>query len=177
MTIQRLRFPLTAIGVGVLLAAWAIGFMSFDQQPEAVAQQPLPNPPEGQTYMGAKQCASCHFDQYLKWRQTKHSKAFDILPVRYKQDASCLKCHTTAYGQATGYKGAATPDLVGTSCEACHGPGSKHGEIAKGYGNRTLTAQEQAYVRSTIFKVLPANSCVECHIEKGHKDHPPFSKS
>lgn len=177
MTIQRMRFPLVAVGVAALLAACTVGLTLLNVSPEALAQPPLAKPPEGQTYTGAKQCASCHFDQYLKWRQTKHAKGFEILPAKYKTDASCLKCHTTAYGQETGYKGATTPELVGTSCEACHGPGSKHGEIAKGFGNKKLTPEEQAYVRSTIYKVLPANSCVECHTDKGHKDHPPYDKS
>jgi hypothetical protein len=141
------------------------------------AQQPLAEPPKDQTFTGAKQCAACHFDQFLAWRQTKHAKGFEILPAKYKTDASCLKCHTTGHGAATGFKTlATTPELVGTSCEACHGPGSKHGEIAKGFGTKKLTAEETAYVRSTIHKVLPGNACTGCHTPQGHKKHPPYTK-
>ena len=39
-----------------------------------------------------------HFDQYMKWKKDKHSKAFDLLTVKYEKDVKCLKCHTTGYG-------------------------------------------------------------------------------
>ena len=142
----------------------------------AMAQEPLAKPPEGQTYTGSKQCASCHLDQFLAWKGTKHSKAFDILPAKYHTDASCLKCHSTGFGQPTGYKDASTAALAGTSCEACHGPGSKHGEIAKEFANKKLNKEQELYVRSTIYKVLPANVCIECHDSKAHKKHPPYDK-
>jgi hypothetical protein len=126
--------------------------------------------------MGAKQCGACHFDQLLQWRQTKHAKGFEILPAKYKKNADCLKCHTTGHGEPTGYVDAKTADLAGTSCEACHGAGSKHGEIAKTFGDKKLTAEEQAYVRSTIYKMQPKNVCVECHLMQSHKTHPPYDK-
>jgi hypothetical protein len=137
---------------------------------------PLATPPENQTYIGSKQCSSCHFDQFLKWRQTKHAKAFEIMPAKYKTDASCLKCHSTGFGEKTGYQGPKTPDLAGTSCEACHGPGSKHAEIAKSFGTKKLSKDEQAYVRSTTHKILPGNSCVKCHVAQSHKEHPKYDK-
>jgi hypothetical protein len=140
------------------------------------APAPLAKPPEDQTYIGAKQCASCHFDQFLKWRQTKHAKGFDILPAKYKSDASCLKCHTTGFGEKSGFKDAKTLDLAGTSCEACHGAGSKHAEIAKGFGGKKLTKDEEAYVRSTTHKILPGNACVACHVAQSHQAHPKYDK-
>jgi hypothetical protein len=145
----------------------------------ALAQEPLKplaQPPEGQTFIGSKNCASCHFDQFLVWKQTPHAKAFDILPAKYRTDSSCLKCHSTGHGQPTGYKDATTAALAGTSCEACHGPGNKHGEIAKQFGDKKLTPEQTAYVRSTIHKVLPGNACTECHIMQSHKKHPPYDK-
>jgi hypothetical protein len=138
--------------------------------------KPFETPPEDQEYMGTKQCAACHFDQFMEFRKTKHAKAFEILPEKYREDASCLECHTTGFGEPTGYKDSSTPDLAGTSCEACHGPGSKHGEIAKQFANKTLTEEESVYVRSTIHLMLPDNSCVACHKSKGHIAHPPFDK-
>ncbi|MBI3463350.1 MAG: hypothetical protein HY000_09865 [Planctomycetes bacterium] len=166
----------TLVGSLVVAMAWLV---FSEPSASAVLNQapaPLPQPPEGQTYLGAKQCAACHFDQYLKWRQTKHAKGFEIVPARYRADASCLKCHTTGHGEPTGYTGAATPELVGTSCEACHGPGSKHAEIAKGFGTKKLDAAEQAYVRSTTHKILPGNACTHCHLAQGHQVHPPYNK-
>ncbi len=180
VVLSRANMKYFAVGACALIGALFVIIATVSPRPEALAQnasvKPLESPPEGQTYTGAKQCASCHFDEFLKWRQDKHSKAFDILPAKYKQDAECLKCHTTGYGHETGYKGASTPDLVGTSCEACHGPGSKHGEIAKSFGNKKLTTEEEDYVRSTIHKSLPGNACIECHSTKGHKEHPKYEK-
>jgi len=142
-----------------------------------VAQQPLAQPPEGQTYVGTKECAACHFEQFMTWRTSLHAKAFDVLPAKYRGDASCLKCHTTGYGQPTGFKSLQqTPNLVGNSCENCHGPGSKHAEVAKSYGQKKLSEQEQAYVRSTIYLMQPKNVCAECHLVQTHKEHPKYEK-
>jgi hypothetical protein len=166
--------------VGVLLVAGGV-FLSALWRPlveaqEAGGQQPFETPPEGQTYLGSKQCAACHFNQFTAWKATKHSKSFDILPAKYKKDASCLKCHATGQGEETGYKDDSTAALAGTSCEACHGAGSKHGEIAKTFGNKKLSPEEDKYVRSSIHKFLPGNACIQCHESKAHKKHPPYDK-
>lgn len=143
----------------------------------AAAPEPLAKPPEGQTFVGAKTCSACHLDQFMDWRGTKHAKGFDMLPAKYRQDASCLKCHTTGFGDPTGFKSIeATPALAGASCESCHGPGSKHGEIAKGFGQKKLDKAEEAYVRSTIHRMQPKNVCVDCHLTRAHKKHPPYDK-
>lgn len=143
----------------------------------AQAPKPLEKPPQGQTYVGSKECSACHFDQYLTWRKTKHAKAFDIMPAKYHDDASCLKCHATGHGEASGFKSlTATPGLVGASCESCHGPASKHAEIAKSFGKKKLTEEEQSYVRSTVWLMQPKNVCVECHQTRAHKEHPKFDK-
>jgi hypothetical protein len=61
-----------------------------------------------------------------------HAKAFDDLAVNYKEDKSCLPCHVTGFGEATGFKSTSgTPQLVGVSCEACHGPGNEHARIGE----------------------------------------------
>jgi hypothetical protein len=154
----------------------AILFSTLIREPTA-AQQPLAQPPEGQTFMGTKDCAACHFEQFMAWRNTPHAKAFDILPAKYRSDASCLQCHTTGFGQATGFKNLQqTPNLVGNSCEGCHGPGSKHSEVAKSFGQQKLTEEQQKYVRSTIHLMLPKNVCVDCHLATKHQPHPKFDK-
>ena len=142
-----------------------------------VAQQPLAQPPAGQTYIGNKECAACHFDQFMTWRATPHAKAFEILPAKYHADASCLKCHSTGFGHPTGFKTVQqTPNLIANGCENCHGPGSKHTEIAKTYGQKKLSDQEQKYVRSTIYRMQPKNVCVDCHLASSHKAHPKYDK-
>lgn len=131
-----------------------------------------PAPPDGQTYIGSKKCSACHFDQFLKWKATPHAKAFDILTDKYQEDEKCLKCHTTGFGHDTGFKSkAATPSLVGISCESCHGPGSKHEEIAKPFADvKKLDPADEKKIRDSIYKMLPKNVCVECHMIQGH--HP-----
>ena len=179
MQTNRSRGPLIVTVAGLLASAFLIPAMLLKNDSTAAAQKataPLAKPPEGQTFIGAKQCSACHFDQYLTWRQTKHAKAFDIMPAKYKSDASCLKCHTTGHGEKTGYQGPKTPDLVGTSCEACHGPGSKHAEIAKGFGTKKLSKEEQDYVRSTTHKIMPGNACATCHVAQSDKKHPAYDK-
>jgi hypothetical protein len=152
----------------------------FGSTPKLLAQgapKPLDKPPAGQTYVGAKECSSCHFDQFLTWRETKHSKGFEILPAKYQEDKSCLKCHATGHGEPTGFESKAKhPGLVGASCESCHGPGSKHAEIAKSYGKKKLAKDEEAYVRSTIHLMQPKNVCVQCHLSRAHKKHPAYDK-
>jgi len=171
---------LTAV-LAIAAIAVAVGVIWRGSLAESIAQagapKPLAEPPKGQKYIGAKQCSACHFDQFLTWRATKHAKGFEILSEKYQADASCLKCHTTGHGTDGGFKDlATTPGLVGASCESCHGPGSKHGEIAKSFGDKKLSTEEKAYVASTIYKMQPKNVCVDCHLSRAHKKHPPYEK-
>lgn len=179
---QFFRFAVFAV---VVTGAGLLSLLSFSDSPAVAFAMspfqdkdltPLKSPPEGQTFIGAKQCSACHFDQYMTWRKTKHAKALEILPAKYKEDASCLECHTTGHGKPTGYKDATSLGLEGTSCEACHGPGNKHAEMSKEFANKKLSEEESLYLRSTIHKMLPDNSCVTCHKSKGHVPHPEFDK-
>jgi hypothetical protein len=131
---------------------------------------PEPQPPGDQQYIGAKKCSACHFDQFLKWRPTKHAKSFELLPAQYQTDAKCLKCHSTGFGEPTGFKTAADVDLKGTSCEACHGPGSKHAEVTKPFANQKPTPEQEKIARDSIWKMLPQNVCVSCHVIQGHHE-------
>jgi hypothetical protein len=159
---------------GALLVAVVLTLLTREP---TIAQQPLAQPPAGQTYVGTKECAACHFDQFMAWRTTPHAKAFTILPAKYQTDASCLKCHSTGFGEATGFKSLKdTPNLAANSCENCHGPGSEHVKVAKSFGQKKLSEQEQKYVRSTIYRIQPKNVCVECHLTAGHKQHPKYDK-
>jgi hypothetical protein len=166
--------------MGTVLGTFLPALSSLISVPAALAgtqQKPFDKPPEGQTYVGAKECASCHFDQFLTWKQTKHVKGFEILPAKYKEDKSCLKCHSTGHGEKTGFESEkTTPNLAGTTCEACHGPGSQHAATAKQLGKKTLSDDEKAFVRSTIYKIVPKNACAGCHQAETHKKHPPYDK-
>jgi hypothetical protein len=132
--------------------------------------------PKGE-YIGTKQCSACHFKEYMVWKKQKHAKAFSDMPAKYYGDVTCLKCHITAYGVAGGYKGPSTPDLLGVTCEACHGPGSKHAAVAKKYTDKkVLTDEEKKLVNADIQRFV-TNACLVCHTEQaGHKEHPKFDK-
>jgi hypothetical protein len=128
------------------------------------------DPPADQTYVGVKRCASCHLDQFMAFKKTKHAKAFEVLTAKYEKDAKCLKCHTTGFGESTGYKDESTAALAGVTCEKCHGPGSKHEEIGQKYAKvKTLTEGQTAELKGSIWKVMPKNVCVECHVTQAHK--------
>jgi hypothetical protein len=146
---------------------------------EQTSPQHEPAPPPNQTYIGTTKCAACHFEQFLDWRQQqeKHSKAFDVLPAQYRNNAECLKCHTTGYGEKTGFAAAADKHLAGVTCEACHGPGSTHAEVSKPFANKkNLTPEEQQIARDSIYLMLPQNVCVTCHSTRAHKKHPKYEK-
>ena len=162
---------------GSLVAATCValicGVMSVSERalPAAEGDAAEPAPPEGQTYVGSKECASCHFKQFMTYVKTGHAKAFKLLPESYQKNEECLRCHTTGFGEPSGFKDIeSTPGLAGTACEACHGPGSKHVETAKSFGKEKLTADQETEVRNAIWKIQPGNVCIKCHMVQGH--HP-----
>jgi hypothetical protein len=154
-----------------------VGSTVNSQPPEPKDAEPAA--PTGQSYVGVKRCSSCHFKQYMSWKKTKHAKeAWESMPAKYRASAECLACHATGYGDPTGFKDeSSTPNLAGTTCEACHGPGSKHEEACKPFLNKkTLSPEEEKIAKDSIYKVLPHNVCAACHASKGHKEHPKYDK-
>jgi hypothetical protein len=88
---------------GACLGVIAVG-TNVNSQPPATESAPEPAAPSGQTYTGTKQCASCHFKQYMAWKKTKHAKeAWESVPEKYRADPNCVNCHATGYGQPTGF--------------------------------------------------------------------------
>jgi Cytochrome c554 and c-prime len=164
--------------VVALAALVALGVFAFSSAPSANGLAMAADAPAAQgTYTGAKRCAGCHFKEFMAWKKTPHSKAYENMAKgapKYAADPECLKCHITAYGIPGGYRGEATPDLVGVSCEACHGPGSAHEEVAKKYTNvKVLSAEQKKEVNSTIHLVV-ADTCIKCHLMQQHKEHPKY---
>ena len=166
------RTVLALMAVTVACFALLCGVTIVGPAPlQAVQTEPAePAPPEGQTYTGAKECAACHFKQFMSWKKDKHSKSFQLLPEEYQPNAECVKCHSTGLGEETGFKDLeSTPNLAGTTCESCHGPGSKHAEICQGFGKEKLNAEQEKIARDSIWSMLPENVCVACHITKAHE--------
>ncbi|MFQ5646075.1 MAG: multiheme c-type cytochrome [bacterium] len=99
-------------------------------------------------YMSDKLCLQCHHVQYLSWQESSKAHAFTDLkpgekflekqaagvdPSRdYSRDPRCLRCHTTGYGEPTGFVSEEkTPDLKNVQCEGCHGPGGEFTQVMR----------------------------------------------
>lgn len=159
--------------LGISLVVLAIVSLA---KPEAGLAEEASTPPPDQQYVGTKKCTACHFPQFRTWKKDEHSKAFEILPAKYREDADCLKCHTTGFGTPTGYKDASMKHLAGVSCEACHGPGSEHAKLALAFVEEEITPEAEQIVRDSIHRIQPGNICITCHEAKRHKAHAKFDK-
>ena len=94
------------------------------------------------TVVGARKCRTCHVkepigNQYDKWLEGKHAKAFDTLASEQsakwaaeagvtdpQTDEKCVKCHVTGSADLIVANEAVLNE--GVQCEACHGPGRAH---------------------------------------------------
>lgn len=102
-----------------------------------------------QVFRGAETCNPCHEAQYQQWGTTSHARAFATLVHEHKSELpECLRCHTTGFGQDTGFRTLdTTVHLANVQCEACHQLNADHGH---------QTAQ-------TVHSAVPATVCVTCH--------------
>lgn len=141
---------------------------------------------KGAKYVGAKKCKMCHMKQYKSWAKTKMAKTFEVLkpgvsaeaktklkfdPQKdYTKDPKCLVCHTTGFNLPGGYKipkkgdskAAAQAKLnEGTTCEACHGPGSKYLPLHKKIMSRKKYTFETLHQAGQIR--ADDSSCTPCH--------------
>jgi hypothetical protein len=142
---------------------------------------------EKPAYIGAEACKKCHFKQYKSWKDTAMASSLEKLKPNvaadkkkaggldpaadYSKDEKCLRCHTTGYGTDTGYPAvvagkAWTPAeeerakmLAGTSCEACHGPGSLYAPYKKAHDDFKI-ADITALGATSPPK---AEQCMACH--------------
>ena len=86
-------------------------------------------------------CSHCHQAKVEGWRETHHAHAWDALVAAGSENNPyCVQCHTTGYDNVVNFDGSiatpgvdnggyddyANPTLRNVTCEACHGPGSKH---------------------------------------------------
>ncbi len=139
------------------------------------------------SYVGADKCKICHIKQYKSWKMTRMAKTFDVLkpgvsaeakvklkfdPQKdYTGDTKCLECHTTGFGMPGGYKipqAGNSQDAKraqaneGTTCEACHGPGSKYVDIHK-----NIMTKKQKYTFDELSRAgqhkADTKSCTVCH--------------
>ncbi|GMR03199.1 MAG: hypothetical protein BMS9Abin21_026 [Thermodesulfovibrionia bacterium] len=128
-------------------------------------------------YLGAKKCIMCHIKQYKSWQKTKMATSFENLKAGvkaeakekaglapdkdYTTDANCLKCHTTGYGEAGGFKSVAdTPKLINVQCEGCHGPGSEYRKIMM-RNPKYITSELRAVGLTDLSE--DEKTCLKCH--------------
>ncbi len=127
----------------------------------------------GSTFVGSKQCGTCHKDDYDRWQNSKHGHAWATLeraeqdPKRYGWPVThypdCVTCHVVGYGQKSGFAGPArTPDLENVGCEQCHGAGSAH------------AAAPAAVKLGKVGDGAPSMVCARCH---DFEQSPDFSYS
>jgi hypothetical protein len=126
--------------------------------------------------VGTNQCFTCHRPQTDSWSATKHAHAFTNLPKKYQQDAGCLNCHVTAFGQPGGFAAGTDKDLLMVGCESCHGPGSHHIDAAKRFvlANPGEEAAIEKEMRETVTKMPSDAVCSGCHVTQSHGVHPRY---
>lgn len=138
----------------------------LDQRYEAVIQelgitlkhapvlQSLPEEKDPQNaYNGADACKNCHEKEYAQWKETKHAVTFNrVLNSNRSWLPECYVCHATGYGNPAGFQSfPKSVSLAHVQCEACHGPGDKHGK---------------SNYSSFIRKKVPKELCKDCHDAK-----------
>ncbi len=113
-------------------------------------------------HVGSNACQSCHAREFEIWQASAHGRAVASLETKGKaDDASCLACHTTAFGKPGGFPADAAvadhPDLARVGCESCHGPGGDHvGPSARRTG--TILSLGDKCDSCVILKI-----CGSCH--------------
>ena len=183
-----LRAVLATYVICIIVAAFCgVGPSGIDavaDEKKADAKKASAKTPE---YIGAGKCKKCHLKQHKSWKKTPLALSFESLkpgvkaeekkaakldPKKdYTKDPTCLACHTTAYGTATGYP-AVVKDKTwteaeteratlneGVTCEACHGPGSLYSVFKK--ANKEYKLAE--IVALGAVSPPTAESCAPCH--------------
>lgn len=147
--------------IGVFMILWfALAFLL----PLMIGAQGL----DGATFVGSKECADCHPDEYDRFMQhankakSDHSVRLMAPKLTPEELRECFECHTTGYGRPGGFRNfEETPDMGHVGCESCHGPGSVH--VVTGHpddirGNLTLDVcrpcHEDERVRVINYKPL-----------------------
>jgi hypothetical protein len=122
-------------------------------------------------FVGPTSCKKCHESEHDVWTSTPHSHATETLvnldPPRHF-DPECLSCHATGWSPQeyfpyeSGYLALdSTPEMLGNSCENCHGPGAAH--VAAENGNdRRLQLLGRQSMRVSL-ETAEQNVCLLCH--------------
>ncbi len=101
-----------------------------DSVQRAVERAAQPPPAQKTGYAATSGCIGCHTPEFARWSGTDHAAAWQSLLVRSAdQNAECVGCHSTGFGQPGGF-GELTPgnlrQFKAVQCESCHGPLAGH---------------------------------------------------
>lgn len=187
MTRRRQAAGMVVSGMlAVAVMVWGPSFIAGNGSPMAIgAEREEAETLNPSDYVGITKCAACHYAQYKDWQASPHGKAFDILPTKYKNDASCLECHSTGAKQTGGTTAGGGQNLLnaadatmhthGVSCESCHGAGGKHSRYALSFvgGERQLSEESLKVLRTQIVRTS-MEQCIQCHTSMAHKPHPKY---
>jgi hypothetical protein len=124
-------------------------------------------------YVGVMECKGCHSvnqrgNQYGIWAKSKHSKATLTLrsekALRYSKqqkvidpirNESCLKCHTTSFGESRDRITNHFNIEDGIQCEECHNPGSE-------YSKYEIMVSREKFI-SMGGEISNKLKCYKCH--------------
>lgn len=113
-------------------------------------------------FVGARECRSCHEQEYVQWQNTPHASAYKTLLDRHRHfHPRCVGCHVVGYGAADGFS-LAKPDerLANVQCESCHGPGAAH-----------IQSPSTTNIRRTVDE----ETCRKCH-DQAHTNEFDYAK-
>jgi predicted CXXCH cytochrome family protein len=143
---RKAEFKQIVLGKWVKPSLAAKPLLENPKPSNSSAKTSSPLPATANQYIGNGSCKLCHEEIYGKWAATKHAQALGTLASK-KEDRNhlCLPCHTTGFGQPTGFgKALEGVDLGNVGCEACHGSGEYHVTT----GNRNLVVSNEALCKS-----------------------------
>ncbi|MBI2930370.1 MAG: hypothetical protein HYY16_01855 [Planctomycetes bacterium] len=161
--------------MGTLLAGALLVSLSFSTP--SVGQD---KKEEGK-FLGAEKCKKCHEakakgNQFGKWKETKHAKAFEALATEDakkfakergvedpQKDEKCLKCHVTALGVPQERLDPKFDIKLGVQCESCHGTGDKHVKARMSAEDDEDEAAIHEQVKKEMPLPDPKELCSKCH--------------
>ena len=166
---------LLAISLLVLPLVFSVGAGFADNRDETLTPQPVELAADND-YVGVDGCRVCHSsqakgNQYGKWREGLHSKAYETLGAAQAKEIAqeqvisdpqnadaCLVCHVTGHDDPPERKGEKYKLEEGVGCESCHGPGSAYKQIT------IMRDREQAIANGLL--IPDEETCLRCHNDK-----------
>ena len=144
-------------------------------------------------YVGNKKCKSCHRakskgNQFGKWEESEHAKAFQTLASEQAKKAGkekgiddpqksdqCLKCHVTAFGVEKSKVHRKFDPTLGVQCESCHGPGSEHAKARMVAAAESEDDEPPPPSAAELAKEIAkgdGKTCLKCH----NKESPTYKE-